>query len=317
MKRFELNDGHSIPALGLGTWKAASGDETYAAVKTAIAVGYRHIDCAMLYANEADVGRAIQDSIKDGVVRREDLFVTSKYWNSAHSAAGVQSSLRNSLTDLGLEYLDLYLMHWPIALRDGVTLPSGPKDFIPLSECTLASTWAATEGVKAAGLCRSIGVSNFGPQRLSAFIETVDTPPAVNQVELHPYNPQPELLSTCESLGVHLTAYSPLGSLDRPAMMKQANEPALLHSDLVTGIATDLGVTPAQVLIAWAISRGTSVIPKSANPERIAQNLAAAEVTLPDTAKQALDSVEARFRFVDPKGLFIKGVNFDGDSFWD
>ncbi len=317
MKRFELNDGHSIPALGLGTWKAASGDETYAAVKTAISVGYRHIDCAMLYGNEADVGRAIGDCIQDGVVQREELFITSKYWNSAHSAAGVQSSLRTSLQDLGLEYLDLYLMHWPIAFRDGVILPSGPRDFLSLSDCTLASTWAATEQVKAAGLCRSIGVSNFGPKRLSAFIETVQTVPAVNQVELHPYNPQAGLLETCTKHGVHLTAYSPLGSLDRPPMMKQANEPPLLKSDLVTSLAKELDVAPAQVLIAWALSRGTSVIPKSANPERIAQNLAATEVVLPDEAKKALDSIEARFRYVDPTGFYVKGINFDGESFWD
>ena len=316
MKYFELNSGQSIPAVGLGTWKA-EGEAARTAVSSALRTGYRHIDCAWLYGNEKQVGQGIADVLAEGVVPRERLFVTSKLWNSFFRPQDVERGLEDSLTKLGLEYVDLYLLHWPMPLRPGTGVPQSPEDFVRLTELPLERTWDALIKLKERGLVRAIGVSNFGPRRLKALIASTGFAPAVNQVELHPYNPWPELLDTCAECGVHATAYAPLGSLDRPAFMKQPDEPHLLDHPVVEETAANLGVTPAQLLIAWAIARGTSAIPKSTHPGRIAENLAAADLTLPATALAALSGIPQRFRFVNPTPMFIQGVNYEGDSFWD
>ncbi|MEM9164887.1 MAG: aldo/keto reductase, partial [Cyanobacteria bacterium P01_F01_bin.4] len=160
MKTFTLNDGHKIPAFGLGTWKSHEGD-AYQSVKEAIRIGYRHIDGAWIYGNEAEVGRAICESISDGVVAREDLFVTSKLWNSFHAPDDVETGCRETLTSFGLEYLDLYLIHWPVAFRPGPVMPEGPEGFWPLSEMPLSKTFKAMVKLRDQGLVKSVGVSNF------------------------------------------------------------------------------------------------------------------------------------------------------------
>jgi alcohol dehydrogenase (NADP+) len=315
MKTFTLNDGRTIPALGLGTWKSRD-DECYRAVAEALRVGYRHIDGAWIYENEDQVGRAFREAFAAGTVAREDVFYTSKLWNCFHDPEEVEGALRQTLEATGLAYVDLYLMHWPIAFRSGVTFPRDDDGFWPLSELPLAKTFEAMLRLRDRGLVRSVGVSNFSASKLRALAEATGVTPTVNQVELHPHHPQAELVEHCAAAGVHLTAYSPLASPDRPASMKHEGEPPLLESDAVTRAAEAAGMTPGQVLIAWAIDRGTSVIPKSANPARIAENLAAAQRPLPPEARAILDGIGSTFRYIDPKGMFREGVTHEGSDFW-
>jgi alcohol dehydrogenase (NADP+) len=315
MKTFTLNDGNAIPALGLGTWKSQE-DSAYQAVKEALRIGYRHIDGAWIYENETEVGRAIRESITEGVVTRDEVFLTSKLWNSFHAPDDVEKGCRDTLTMLGLEYVDLYLMHWPIAFRSGTVLPEGREGFWSLSEVPLAKTFEAMLKLCDKGLVKSVGVSNFSVSKLEQLSIQSGVVPTVNQVELHPYNPQNELLDYCRDNSIHLTAYSPLGSLDRPAQMKRSDEPPLLENQVVKSVAAEEGLTPGQLLIAWAIDRGTSVIPKSTNPDRIAQNFAAGSHALSAKAREKLDGIDTRFRYLDLQDWFIPGVTYQGGDFW-
>lgn len=316
MKTFALNDGHAIPALGLGTWKSKD-DACYRAVRSALRVGYRHVDGAWIYGNEREVGRALRESFDEGVLRRDELFYTSKLWNHFHAPNAVEPALRETLEATGLESLDLYLMHWPIAFRPGKVVPNGLEDFWPLSDLPIARTFEAMLRLRDQGLVRSVGVSNCGVTRLRELTKAVGVAPAVNQVELHPHNPQNELVAYCREAGIHLTAYSPLASPDRPASMKGADEPPLLESEAVRRAAEHDGISPGQILLAWAIDRGTSVIPKSTNDQRIADNLAAADHTLSPEARAILDGIDVSHRYVDPKDWQRTGITHpEGTDFW-
>ncbi|MEO0969844.1 MAG: aldo/keto reductase [Cyanobacteria bacterium J06639_18] len=315
MKTFTLNDGNAIPVFGLGTWKSSEGD-AYRAVKEALRVGYNHIDGAWIYQNEDEVGRGICESIKEGIIKREEIFVTSKLWNSFHAPEDVEKGCRETLTKLGLEYLDLYLMHWPVAFRSGKLMAEGTEDFWPLSDLPLSKTFEAMLKLRDRGLVKSVGVSNFSISKLEKLIAESGVVPAVNQVELHPYNPQEELFAYCSDKEIHLTAYSPLGSGDRPEFLRHKGESPVLENEVVKVTAAEEGLTPAQLLIAWAIDRGTSVIPKSANPGRIAENLAAASHTLSAKARSAIDGIDTRFRYVDIKEWYLPGITCESNDFW-
>ena len=315
MKTFTLNDGNAMPAFGLGTWKSKPGLVTQA-VKEALKVGYRHIDAAWIYQNETEVGQGIRESIETGVLSRKDLFATSKLWNTFHKPEDVETGCQETLTALGLDYLDLYLMHWPIAFRPGKPDHKEPDDFLSLDELPISKTFEAMVQLRDKGMVKSVGVSNCGISTLKKIIDQSGVVPAMNQVELHPYNPQNDLLKYCEEKGIRLTAYSPLGSGDRPDSMKQKDEPPLLENDTVKSVAEKEDLTPAQLLIAWAIDRGTVVIPKSTNPGRIAENFAAAEHNLSAEARDALNNIGIQHRFVNVDSWLIPGVTYTGDSFW-
>jgi len=297
MKTLTLSHGDKMPALGLGTWKSAPG-EVHIAVQEAIRMGYRHIDCAAIYGNEAEVGAALADCFAEGIVRRDELWITSKLWNDSHRPEDVAPALSRTLKDLRLDYLDLYLIHWPVVLKKGVAFPSTARDFLPLGELPIAATWQALEEVAEGGRCRHLGVSNFGRLRLADLLETARIKPEVNQIELHPYLQQAELVAFCKQKGVAVTAYSPLGSGDRPAAIKDPNDPVLLQDKVVRDIAARRGAAPAQVLLAWAITHGLSVIPKSVNSQRMRQNLAAADLVLTDEDLQALAGLERGHRYI-------------------
>ena len=316
MRTIPFPGGDAMPALGLGTWKSAPG-EVGAAVREAVRIGYRHIDCASIYGNEREIGTALAAAIADGDVTRAELWITSKLWCDRHAKKHVAPALKQTLEDLQLDYLDLYLVHWPIALKKGKLMPERAKDLIPLDKLPLAETWQGMEAAQQAGLTRQIGVSNLSVKKLRALCETATVRPSMNQVELHPYLAQLELLSTCSELGVGLTAYSPLGSQDRPEALRVEGERNLLADPLVIEIAEGIGATPAQVLLAWALQRGTAVIPKSVNPGRLAENLAAAELTLGPMDRQRLGALDAHRRYVTGDFWAVSGGPYTLANLWD
>ena len=316
MKTLQFKNGDHMPILGLGTWKSEPG-EVYKAVKEAIRVGYRHIDCAHIYGNEAEVGKAIAESISDGTVTREQLWITSKLWNDSHDPTHVQPGLETTLSNLQLDYLDLYLMHWPVVLRKGAGFPFGAEDLIALDQLPIADTWAAMETLVDAGTCRHIGVSNFSQTKVKALLDVARIKPEMNQIELHPYLQQSELVQFCQSNGVHVTAYSPLGSGDRPDSLKAADEPVLLENETIAAIAQTQGVTAAQVLIAWAIHRDTAVIPKSVTPARIQQNLASADVSLTAEQLETIAGCDRHRRYVDGTFWCFDGSPYTLESLWN
>lgn len=288
-RRFALNDGSGeIPALGFGT-SLSDRRRTRDAVKTAVEVGFRHLDAAERYRNEADVGLALRDLFAEGTVCREDLFVTTKLWNNNHRPERVKPALRASLSRLGLDAVDLYLVHTPFAFRAGDD--QDPRDphgaVIYDAGVTLEETWAAMETLVDDGLTRAIGLSDIDAQGTRAIIDTARIKPAVVQVESHPYHPQWELHELCATHGIVLSAFASLG---------HALEPRLLDDPLIVSIARRLEKTPAQVLLAWGIQRGTAVLTGSVTPSRIRENF---DVTaLPEDALREINErLETRHRF--------------------
>lgn len=257
---FKLNTGASIPAIGLGTWQAKAG-EVRQAVAHALKAGYRHIDGALCYQNEDEVGLGIKDS---GVPRSE-IFLTSKVWSSYHDR--VEECLDTTLKSLQTDYLDLYLIHWPVRLA-----PNGTHPLFPVKpdgsrnldwDWDQAKTWAQMEDVLKKGKAKAIGLSNAGIPIIEHIIKTGKVTPAVNQVELHPYCPQHALLKYCKEKGILLEAYSPLGSTSSP-----------LHEDPdLLAVAKKHNVPTATVLISYQVNRGVVVLPKSVTPARIESNL--------------------------------------------
>ena len=316
MKTFKLSNNDEMPALGLGTWKSAPG-EVYKAVREAIKMGYRHIDCAMIYQNEAEIGQAFSDAFKDGDVKREELWITSKLWNNAHIKDDVQPALENTLKDLQLDYLDLYLIHWPVALKPGVGFPSSEDDFLSLKEVPTAVTWSGMEECNKAGLAKHIGVSNFSIKKIKELLTVCDIRPEVNQIELHPFLQQNDMLDYCNEENIILTAYSPLGSTDRPPQFKAPDEPSLFENSTIVDIANANGVSSAQVLIRWAIQRGTSVIPKSVNPGRMKQNLDAASLELSDEDMKKIARLDFNGRFIVGAFWNAPNLGYTLETLWD
>lgn len=316
MQTIHFDNQDPMPIVGLGTWKSAPND-VYRAVKTSIRAGYRHIDCAPIYDNEPEIGRALTESFQEGLVEREQMFIVSKLWNNAHEPDEVQPAVEKTLADLNLDYLDLYLIHWPVALVKSVSLPGSAKDLRSLESVPLSETWSAMEALKAKGRCRHIGVSNFSIAKLQGLVDHARLRPEMNQIELHPYLQQTAMLDYCRSKRIHLTAYSPLGSFDRPASIKAKDEPILLDDPTIGAIAERRGATPAQVLISWAIRRGTAVIPKTVTPARMSENLAAVSVSLTETDLQAIQGLDRHRRYVDGSFWTMPGSPYTLANLWD
>jgi len=307
MKTLKFKNGETLDAIGLGTWKSKPG-KVEDAVYTALKSGYTHIDCALVYGNEAEVGKALNKALNEGILTREDLWVTSKLWNNAHRKEDVIPALQQSLKDLKLDYLDLYLMHWPVAFRSGLKgFPENDHDYLSLEEVPLIETWNAMLNAKKQGLVKHVGVSNFSVKKLKGLIEQTEDSPEMNQVELHPYLQQEELLEFCHSNSIHLTAYSPLGSGDRSVEMKAEDEPSLLGDETVNKMAKKHGSSPAQILIAFHLHRNTAVIPKSTNAGRIKENLESAKIKLDREDLKNLKDLDRHYRYVN--GKFFENNN--------
>lgn len=316
MKTIQFENGDQMPIFGLGTWKSSPG-EVYTAVKDALRLGYRHIDCASLYGNEAEVGQALTESINEGIVSRDQLWLTSKLWNNAHAPENVQPALEKTLSDLQIESIDLYLIHWPVVLREEVLFHESAIDLIALDTLPISKTWQTLESMVDKGLCRHIGVSNFSIVKLRKLLETARLMPEMNQIELHPYLQQPTMLEFCSSNSIHITAYAPLGSADRPSRLKVEGEPVLLEDPMISRIAEHHNVTPAQVLISWAIHRQTVVIPKSVNSERLRQNLNAGEVSLTQEDMQEIAGLDHNRRYISGDFWVVEGGPYTIGNLWD
>ena len=287
----------TIPLLGLGTWKSKPG-EVYNAVKYAILeAGYRHIDCAYVYQNEEEVGRALKEVISSGAVKREELFITSKCWNTFHSKDLVRPACEKSLQLLQLDYLDLYLIHWPFGFQEGGDLypQNEDKTACITSDVDYLETWKGMEEVHAAGLARSIGVSNFNHKQIDRIFENSKVKPSCNQVESHPYLVGQKLIDYCKSKGITVVAYSPLGSPDRP--WAKPGDPSLLEEPAIVEIAKRHNKEPAQVLIKFQAQRGVVVIPKSVTPARIKSNMQVFDFTLSDDEMKTIASFDRNYRF--------------------
>ena len=308
----KLKSGGGMPALGLGTWKSKPG-EVGKAIISAIRIGYRHFDCSPIYGNEKEIGEAFSKAFSEGLVKREEVWITSKLWNNSHGKEQVIPALRKTLADLRLDYLDLYLIHWPIALKPGVVMPEEGQGFLKPEEAPLDETWRGMEQAQADGLAKHIGVSNFSPARLEKLMGIAERPPEVNQVECHPFLAQKELLEVCRQHGVVLTGYCPLGS-GKP---KDGETPTIFEDETISRIAKNHGVTPAQIALAWAVCRGTVPIPKSTNENRQQENLAAVELSLTEAEMAEMDALDCGYRYIDGTVWAGEGSPYNLEWLWD
>lgn len=276
---FILNNGISIPSIGYGTWQVEKGPSAVESVISAIHAGYRHIDTAACYGNEQSVGEAIARSGMD----RRSLFVTSKVWNSERGYESTLRAFERSLKNLGLSYLDLYLIHWP----------ASPHQFAEWKQIN-ADTWRAMEKLLRNGLVRAIGVSNFMPLHLEALLERATVTPSVNQIEFHPGYTQPECVAFCRDHGILVEAWSPLG------------RGRVLNHETLTGLARQYNRTPAQICLRWILQQGILPLPKSVTPSRMKSNLDLAGFALTDEDMQRLETMG----YCGASGLHPDSVDF-------
>jgi len=291
MTRIPLNHGAGhMSALGFGTLIPDLA-ETITATKDALEAGFRHFDCAERYGNEREVGRALQEGLADrgpgGGITREDIFVTTKLWNSNHRPERVEPAFEASLVRLGLKYLDLYLIHTPFAFRPGDE--QDPRDqngnVLYDHDVTLLDTWKALETLVDHGKCRAIGLSDISLDELKPIYESARIKPAVVQVEAHPYLPETELLEFCKERGIVLLAFAPLG---------HGMKPGLLEDPVISAIAARVGKTPAQVLLAWAVQRGTALLTTPRSAARARENFDISR--LPEDALDEINQIQTRQR---------------------
>ena len=298
-----------MPLVGLGTWKIekpAAAD----VVQKAIEVGYRHFDCACDYGNEPQVGEGLQSAIATGSVNREDLWITSKLWNSYHAPEHVLPALKRTLSDLKQDYLDLYLVHFPIATKfvpfedryppEWFYDPSAAEPKLEPVNVPIRETWEAMEELHKSGLVKNIGICNFGCSLLRDLLSYASIRPGFLQIELHPLLTQGKLLRYCRQESIEVTAFSPLGGESYYSIGMADPSESTLENSVVKEIASAHGKTAAQVHLRWAIQRQTAVVPKTANPQRLVENLDVFDFELSDDEMSSITGLNQNRRFNDP-----------------
>ncbi|XP_011919541.1 PREDICTED: aldo-keto reductase family 1 member C1 homolog isoform X1 [Cercocebus atys] len=301
-QRVKLNDGHFMPVLGFGTYAPAEvpKDTALEATKLAIEVGFRHVDCAHIYNNEEQVGLAIRSKIADGTVKREDIFYTSKLWCNSHRPELVRPALERSLKNLQLDYVDLYLIHFPVSLKPGEEMiPKDENGKVLFDTVDLCATWEAMEKCKDAGLAKSIGVSNFNRRQLEMILNKpgLKYKPVCNQVECHPYFNQRKLLDFCKSKDIVLVAFSALGS-HREKQWVDQNSPVLLEDPVLCALAKKHKRTPALIALRYQLQRGVVVLAKSYSEQRIRENMKVFEFQLTSEDMKAIDDIDRNIRYL-------------------
>lgn len=301
--------GDNLPAVGFGLWKIDKPD-TANLVHAAVEAGYRHLDSAADYGNEKEAGEGIKSALAAGLCQREELWVTSKLWNTYHRPEHVRAACEKTLSDLGLDYLDLYLIHFPIALKfvdfdvryppEWFFDPDAEAPRMEIDPVPLHQTWAAMEDLKESGLVKHIGVCNYNSALLHDLMAYAKQKPEVLQVEAHPYLSQERLIKLAQNYGMTVTAFSPLGALSYVSLDMAAENESVLETDAVKTAAARLGKTPAQVVLRWGVQRGTAIIPKTARKERLKENLALFDFELSAEEMQAISALNSNRRFNDP-----------------
>ncbi|XXQ39019.1 NADP-dependent oxidoreductase domain-containing protein [Plasmodiophora brassicae] len=308
----KLNNGASLPTVGLGTWQSKEG-EVRNAIKAAIAAGYRHIDCASNYMNEHEIGDALAEIFAEGHVKRSDVFITSKLNNPYHRPEHVRPHLLKTLKDLKVQQLDLWLMHWPVAFKyipldmnkvGRAAYASDPDDSGNGANIdrgvSIRDTWTAMEKCVEEGLVKAIGVSNFTCALLHDLLTYAKVKPAVNQVESHPYCQQRALLAYQQRLGIAFEAYSPLGS----GGFAGKNEPRLLDDPVLHKLAKKYHVDAAKIALRWAVQRGTVVLPKSVHEERIASNIDVYDFQIEDDDMRLIATLDKNHHYLRPNDWY-------------
>lgn len=314
----ETGDGGRFPSIGLGTWKipdAVLPD----LVPEAVSIGYRHFDCACDYGNEPAVGEGLRRALASGACTRDELWITSKLWNTYHHPDHVRAACERTLRDLGLDELDLYLVHFPVTLAFVPFEERYPPGwfFDPEAEnpamkpvrIPLADTWGAMENLVGAGLVKRIGVCNYSTALLRDLLAYASIAPQVLQVEMHPYLPQQRLLRFCHEEGIAVTAFSPFGASSYvPLQMAETSESAL-DDPAVVAIAAAHGRSPGQILLRWAVQRGTVAIPKTQTAAHLRENFAIFDFALSEDEMARLDALDRGRRFNDPAEFGEKAFN--------
>ncbi|KAJ1657202.1 hypothetical protein IWQ61_003353 [Dispira simplex] len=298
---FILNTGVTMPAIGLGTWRASPG-EMDQIIGEAWNAGYRHIDCSPLYGNEREIGTAL----KRTRVVRDQLWLTSKLWNTEHHPDHVGLACEKNLHDLQVDYLDLYLMHWSLAFEHGQDqIPRDVQGNVKLANVPIIDTWRAMETLVDQGKVRQIGVSNFTVEQLEDLLAHARIKPVVNQIECHPYLPQNQLVDFCRKQNILVMAYRPLGGRQKT---ERSNGVIPREDPIIKQVGQRHGKTPAQVCLAWLLQRGISIIPKSASPTRLRENLIDFTLTEQDMADIA--SITTRYRSCDPAAMWGRNLQY-------
>ena len=314
-----LYNGAKIPVIGLGTFGSDNYDaRTIAnAVKTAIEMGYRHIDCASVYGNEKEIGEALQEVFAEGIVTREELWITSKVWNDKHKQ--VVESCKQSLSDLQLDYLDLYLVHWPFpnfhAPKCDVT--ARQPNSVPYIHKEYMNTWAQMESLVENGLVRNIGTSNVTIPKMKLILRDCTIKPVVNEMEIHPHFQQPELYKFMIDNGVQVIGYSPIGSPGRPERDKTPEDTVDMEDPVIVAIAERLQVHPAVVCLKWAVQRGQITIPFSVKTDKMYNNLKGiTEGPLTAQEMEAISGIDKQCRLI--KGQVFLWQSAKGwEDLWD
>lgn len=303
---YTLNSGNKMPIIAYGTFRASPG-ECGEAIMHAIKAGYRHFDCAHVYGNEKEIGEAFKNAFDEGLVKREDLFITSKLWCSDHDVEIVPRACENTLKDLQLDYLDLYLIHFPVCWKHtGITTPSWGKS--ELGDTPLIDTWRAMEGLSEKGLCKSIGVSNYPMLLMHDLTTQAKIQPACNQIEAHAYYQRPSLVNYCLSRNICVTAHTPIGGGTLNA--ESWRSPIPLNDPLINKIADAHKKSAAQVLLRLLLQKGIVVLPKSSKPHRMAENINILDFSITDDEMkeiEGLDKYVSAKSNPNPIGAFLGG----------